>query len=437
MVQKIHCSGISFAAVRFFSIFTEGYRMARESLVRNKLRSVLSVLGITIGIYCIVVVYAMVHSLEKNLNDSFSSMGKDVLFVQKWPWEDFGNGYPWWKYLSRPQTLPEEAVFLEDNLPPGYASGVAYSFGDQAVVSHNTVSLSGTQIMAISYGYNQVQKMDISQGRYFTTEENSGGRSVAIIGSKVAEDLFGTSDPVGKSIRIRNISCTVIGVCAKEGQSLINVSSDEVVYIPVRLAMAMTNYREGEHNCQIQVKAADGIGLDVLGFEVEQLMRRYRRLKPAVVDNFAVNRMSMITSVISDLFGQVKLIGLIIGAFSMLVGCFGVANIMFVSVKERTQEIGIQKALGARRIFILVQFLFEAVLLCMLGGVFGLLLVWLTLQGGNYILTHQMESAMRLYLVRDDIGLGLIVSVVVGIVAGFIPASTGARLNPVDAIRSK
>lgn len=411
--------------------------MARYAIMANKLRTFLSVLGITIGIFCIVVVYALVHSMERNLNDSFSSMGTDVLFVQKWPWDEIGGNYAWWKYLARPQTTPDEAEFLEENLPAGIAQAVAYSFMLQGNAENGAIRIESMNALAISQGYPEVQKLDIESGRYFTSTESSAGRSVAIIGANVAESLFENTNALGKSFRFKNKVFTVIGICRKEGQNVIGMSADDNIYIPLKNAMNMANIRQGEKNCQILLKSSGNVSLDELSFEVEQLMRRYRRLRPALDANFAVNRMSMITNTISSLFSQVKIIGLIIGGFSMLVGCFGVANIMFVSVKERTQEIGIQKALGAKSSFIRSQFLIESVLLCIIGGLIGIALVWLILKLFGYILVHFMQSSVVLYLSPSDIWLGLGVSVAVGIVAGYIPASFAAKLNPVDAIRSK
>jgi len=411
--------------------------MALGSLLRNKLRSMLSVLGITIGIYCIIAVYALVHSLEKNLNDSFSNYGTDVLFVQKWPWDEIGGEYPWWKYNNRPQATAEESQFISENINKDLVSAVAFTFSTRALVERKEISLSNVQLMAISFEYNAIQKVDVELGRYFTHAEMNSGRPVVIIGANVAENLFQGQYAVGKNIKIKGKNCVVIGVCRKEGKTVLGNSADEQVFLPARLAMGMMNYKRGEKGCQIMIKAKPKVSLDLLKFEVAQMMRRYRRLSLSADDNFAVNTMSMITNVISNLFGQIRTIGFVIGGFSMLVGCFGVANIMFVSVKERTQEIGIQKALGAHNYFILIQFLIESVFLCLIGGIIGLILVWFTLSAMNYGLQHYLESAIRLYLANSDISIGIIVSVIVGIIAGFIPALGASRLNPVDAIRSK
>lgn len=415
----------------------ESLSMAMDALRKNKLRSVLSVLGITIGIYCIIVVYALVHSMEKNINDNFVSFGTDVLFVQKWPWDEFGGNYPWWKYLRRPETSLDEARFLEENLDKSLASAVAFTFSSSEKIEYRGVSLTETRVNCVSHRYNEVQKADVETGRYFTEDESAAGRQVCILGASIAANLFSGADPLGKEIRVKNQVCRVIGTFRREGQSIINASADERIMIPLKLGMSMMNYKENSEGTQILLKAAQGISLDDLSFETGQLMRRYRRTGPYQDATFSVNRMSMITNAVSDLFGTIKVIGVIIGGFSMVVGCFGVANIMFVSVKERTQEIGIQKALGAKRGFILAQFLTESVILCIIGGLIGLGMVWVTLQLLNFILQHQLDSGFVLYLMPSDVFLGIGVSVLVGLLAGFLPASSAARLNPVDAIRSK
>lgn len=396
----------------------------------------MSVLGITIGIYCIVAVYALVHSLEMNINQQFTKYGTRVLFVQKWPWDEFGGNYPWWKYLSRPVSSPTEAHFLETKLPKDRAVNVAYTFNRQDKVASNGVTLDGTKVACISYGYMEIQNLSVELGRLFTAEESSGGQPVVILGNSIAIQLFGKLNAIGEQLRIGNRVCRVVGVCALEGQSIINNSKDEQVFVPLKLGLGMYSYREND-DAQVMVKASDGIDLDDLTVEVSQLMRQFRKIKPGKESDFAVNRMTMITEAVSQLFTQIKNIGIVIGGFAMIVGCFGVANIMFVSVKERTKEIGIQKALGAPHIFIQFQFLLEAIWLCIIGGIIGMLFVWLTFLGLNAVLQKSMGEGFALVLSAADAQLGIWVSALVGVVAGFIPATQAARLNPVEAMRAK
>lgn len=396
----------------------------------------MSVLGITIGIYCIVAVYALVHSLEMNINQQFTKYGTRVLFVQKWPWDEFGGNYPWWKYLSRPVSSPTEAHFLETKLPKDRAINVAYTFNRQDKVASNGVTLDGTKVACISYGYMEIQNLSVELGRLFTAEESSGGQPVVILGNSIAIQLFGKLNAIGEQLRIGNRVCRVVGVCALEGQSIINNSKDEQVFVPLKLGLGMYSYREND-DAQVMVKASDGIDLDDLTVEVSQLMRQFRKIKPGKESDFAVNRMTMITEAVSQLFTQIKNIGIVIGGFAMIVGCFGVANIMFVSVKERTKEIGIQKALGAPHIFIQFQFLLEAIWLCIIGGIIGMLFVWLTFLGLNAVLQKSMGEGFTLVLSAADAQLGIWVSALVGVVAGFIPATQAARLNPVEAMRAK
>ena len=415
---------------------SETVRVSLSAIRQNKLRSVLSVLGITIGIYCIVAVYALVHSLDTNINQQFTKYGTNVLFVQKWPWDEFGGNYPWWKYLSRPVSAPNEAHFLESKLSKERAANVAYNFDRQEKVNANGVTLDGTTVVCISHGYIEIQNLAVETGRVFTVEESNSGQPVAILGSTIANQLFGGANAVGSSIRIGNRVCRVIGVCSPEGTSIINNSRDERVFLPLKLGLGMYSFREND-NAQVMVQAKTGVDLDDLAVDVTQLMRQYRKLKPSKEANFAVNKMTMITDTVSQLFQQIKNIGIVIGGFAMIVGCFGVANIMFVSVKERTKEIGIQKALGAPHIFIQFQFLLEAIWLCIIGGIIGMFFVWLTFLGLNAVLQQTMGSGFVLVLSAGDAQLGVWVSALVGVVAGFIPATQAARLNPVEAMRAK
>lgn len=410
--------------------------MSVSAIRQNKLRSVLSVLGITIGIYCIVAVYALVHSLEININQQFTKYGTNVLFVQKWPWDEFGGNYPWWKYLSRPVSAPQEAQFLESKLSKERAANVAYNFDREEKVSASGVTLDGTRVVCISHGFMAIQDLSVEDGRLFTLEESNTGQPVAILGSTIAQQLFGGGRGVGSTIRIGNRVCRVIGICATEGTSIINNSRDERVFVPLKLGLGMYSYREND-NAQVMIQANEGVNLDDLAVDVTQLMRQYRKLKPGKDPNFAVNKMTMITDAVSELFKQIKNIGFVIGGFAMIVGCFGVANIMFVSVKERTKEIGIQKALGAPHVFIQFQFLLEAIWLCIIGGIIGMFFVWLTFLGLNAALQQTMGEGFALVLSASDAQLGVWVSALVGVVAGFIPATQAARLNPVEAMRAK
>jgi putative ABC transport system permease protein len=371
-----------------------------------------------------------------NINQQFTKYGTNVLFVQKWPWDEFGGNYPWWKYLSRPVSSPTEANFLESKLSKDRAANVAYNFDRQEKVAANGVTLEGTTVVCVSHGYLEIQNLSVETGRLFTLEESSGGQPVAILGSTIAQQLFGGGNAVGSSIRIGNRVCRIIGVCAVEGTSIINNSRDERVFLPLKMGLGMYSFREND-NAQVMVQAKAGVDLDDLAVDVTQLMRQYRKLKPGKEANFAVNKMTMITDAVSQLFTQIKNIGIVIGGFAMIVGCFGVANIMFVSVKERTKEIGIQKALGAPHLFIQFQFLLEAIWLCIIGGVIGMFFVWLTFLGLNAVLRETMGEGFALVLSASDAQLGVWVSALVGVVAGFIPATQAARLNPVEAMRAK
>lgn len=417
----------------FLRLFKESVFFAIEALFLNKLRTFLSILGITIGIFSIILVLTITDSLKANVKDSFKSLGQNTIYIQKWPWA-FDAEYPWWKYVNRPQSNYREMEDLAQRLENNSSiAQVAFmmNFGGKTVKSQGN-SMSNIGGAAVSHNYSLINTLDILEGRYFSENESRSGMPVAIIGNSIAMGLFGTEQAAGKRITMWGRHLTVIGVLKKEGQSILGNSMDENVIIPVdflRNVMSFTNSEEG--NPTILVKSADGVTSDDAEDEIKGNMRSIRQLKPTEDDNFALNKITMLSQAIDSVFGVLNTAGWFIGIFAVIVGGFGIANIMFVSVKERTNIIGIQKSLGARSIFILFQFLTEAIVLCLLGGLLGIGLVYLV------AMLASSFSEFKIFLSASNFLLGNIISIVIGLLAGFIPAWSAARLDPVEAIRSK
>ncbi|UOR04628.1 ABC transporter permease [Hymenobacter aerilatus] len=412
----------------------ESFRFAWDALKGNLLRTVLSLLGVTVGIFSIISVFAVVDSLEANVRQSMSFVGDKVIYVNKWPWS-FGPGTPWWKYFNRPVPTVREFRALQRSLSPSSNKGVAIF----ANTSGNTFkagsnSMTSCSLEGVSYDFYVVSDVPLAEGRYFTPQEVESARSVAIIGADIAENLFPNRSALGQTFKAKGFTFTVIGVLQKEGKKLLDTpSNDANCLIPFGMftkIFAIASGGGGGVTPTIGVKGVDADpGLLNLESEVQGLMRTIRGLKPRQEDNFSLNRPEMLANAITSLFSVIGVAGAVIGSFAMLVGGFGIANIMFVSVKERTNIIGIQKSLGAKNYFILFQFLFEAVFLCLLGGGAGIFLV--------FLITAIPQDAMPLFLSAGNITLGLTVSVVIGMLAGIIPAVLAANLDPVIAIRAK
>lgn len=411
----------------FLTLFKESFLFAVQALVTNKLRSFLSLLGITIGIFAIISVFTMTDSLEKKLRDSVKSLGDNVIYIQKWPWT-FGPDYPWWKYMNRPVPNISELDEVRKLCRKGEA--FAFMVSAKATAKYKSSSIENADILCVSHEYDEIRSFEIISGRYFSEIESSSGRSVCIIGNTIAEGLFEHESPIGKTIKVRNSKLTIIGVLKKEGESMIGSNIDSQVLVPINYARNIIDLRNDRFEPMILVKAMPGITNDELIDELTGVMRSIRKLKPIADDDFALNQTSMISGQVNDLFDVVGIAGWIIGGFSILVGGFGIANIMFVSVKERTNLIGIQKSLGAKNYFVLLQFLSEAVLLSVVGGIIGLIFIY----AGTFAVEAAME--MEVQLTQSNIILGLTISALIGVVSGFVPAYNASQLDPVEAIRT-
>lgn len=413
----------------YFRLIIESFRFAWQALRSNLLRTILSLLGVTIGIFAIISVFTLVDSLERNVRDSMSFIGEKVLYVQKWPWS-FGGEYAWWKYFQRPEPTAHEFRMLDRNLTTDAGIAIFADRGNNTFKKDNS-SFTGASLMGVSYDFNKALEVPIGQGRYFVPQEVDAGRNVIIIGNDVAETLFPREEAIGQSLKVAGQRFTVIGLMDKQGENMFGGPDfDKMGIVPyVSFSKIFSTGPQGVGSTIVVKGRDEDPGLLELEYEIKGLMRNVRGLRPRDEDSFAINRPELAAEAVTGFFQVVGLAGWVIGGFAILVGGFGIANIMFVSVKERTNIIGIQKSLGAKNYFILFQFLFESVFLSLIGGGIGIFLV--------FLLTLIPQEMMKVSLSLSNITLGLGVSAVIGMLSGIIPAVIASNLDPVIAIRSK
>jgi len=393
----------------------------------NKLRTALSLIGISFGIFCIIGVLATVNSLEANIQNQIKSLGSNTIYIDKWDYNG-GPDYPWWKFINRPVPKFSEVAAIKQRSQ--LAKNIAFVINANVQVEYQDYALTGVNVFGVSEEENEIQPITMVYGRFISGAEFALGSPVAIIGYTNAESLF--LDPalaIGKEVKIKGINARIIGVIKKMGTSMIGWDYDQCFITSYRFAREIFN--EQNSRPKIIVNGNENVSSVALADELEGVMRTVRKLSPKQEDNFTVNQISGFSDKISSFFVSVNIGGWAIGILSLIVGAFGIANIMFVTVKERTSMIGLKKAIGAKKRSILSEFLLESAIICIMGGLMGLILV--------YILTIVLTNAFNfpVFISAGILTLAISICMVIGILAGIIPAYSASRLDPVVAIRSK
>lgn len=393
----------------------------------NKLRTSLSLIGISFGIFCIIGVLATVNSLEMNVQNQIKSLGTNTIYIDKWDYNG-GPDYPWWKFVNRPVPKYDEVSFIKAR--SRLAANVSFQIDSRITVQFDSYALQGVSMSGFTEEENEIQPITLAFGRFFSGNEFLSGSPVTILGFTNAESLFGNASfAIGKVIKVNENTATIIGVIKKMGSGFINFQEyDQSIMVPYRFARQIVS--EINSSPKILVKGKENVSSVALADELEGVMRSIRKLSPTQADNFTLNQISSFSDKVGSLFASINLGGWAIGLLSLVVGAFGIANIMFVTVKERTSIIGLKKAIGAKKRSILLEFLLEAAIICILGGIIGLLLVYLL----TVILTNVFNFPV--YISTGILSLAISICILIGIISGLIPAITAARLDPVVAIRS-
>ncbi len=412
--------------LKSLAILESSVRLTFQELKNNKTRTFLSLLGVAFGIFCIIGVLATVNSLEQNIQNQLKSLGSNSIYIDKWDYQG-GNDIPFWKFRARPVMKYEEAGMIRERST--LTENVSFLMQANLNVSYKSDVLENTPIYGVTEEQIGIQPIKFETGRYFSPSEFIHGTNVAVVGYNVAENLFGfVSAAVGKQIDIKGKKALIIGVIAKEGKSFIGMDHDECVMLTYNFSKSIINPEQS--NPVIIAKGKEGVSSQALTSELEGIMRQIRKLSPKQEDNFSLNSVEALSKSLSQSFVMINIVGAIIGGISLIVGMFGIANIMFVTVKERTPVIGLKKAIGAKKASILFEFLMEAAILCIIGGAFGLMLV--------YILTLILSGPLNfpVFISIPLMIFTVFLCIIIGILAGIIPAAKASNLDPVVAIRS-
>lgn len=412
----------------FLRLLKEGFIFAVNSIVVNKLRTFLSLFGITIGIFSIISVFTVLDWMEKAVRDSISTLGSNIIYVQKMPWS-FDQNLAWWDMVKWPAPSLDDYQAVLNKSTKTEAACFSVIQPEQLKYKNNVAS--DAYIWAATHELELLRSFEIQEGRYFSPFESSSGKPVAIMGAVIAEKLYGDINPIDKEISIAGFKATVIGVFKKEGQGGIGDSGmDDMTVIPINFGKSFINLRNNNLNSYVMIKAKENTTVEELSDETLMVLRTSRRLRPGMENNFSINQASLLSQGFDAIFAGINAGGWLIGGFAILVGGFGIANIMYVSVRERTNIIGIQKALGAKKYFILQQFLYESILLSILGGILGLFMIFL----GTLVVNYFYE--LNMHLTMANAFLAVFISGLIGVVAGYAPAYSAAKMNPVDAMGS-
>ncbi len=408
------------------NILQNSFRLTLQELRVNKLRTALSLFGVAFGILCIIGVLAGVDSMSRNIQNEVSSLGSNTIYIDKW---EYGGGpdKPWWKYRSRPTMKYDEAAIVKQR--SYLLDDISFLLRTGGSISYKDGVVQNASVYGITEAQSTVQPLNFSDGRFFSISEFTSGSNVCLIGFDNAESLFGTTEKaLGKQLEVNGKKATIVGVIKKEGKNFIGWNYDNCIMLPYKFCKEI--FSEENSNPVLIAKGKNGVTTTALSNELEGIMRQIRRLAPTQENNFSLNSVEAFSKAISGFFSTFTIIGAFIGGISLIIGLFGIANIMFVTVKERTPIIGLKKAIGAKRGSILFEFLLEAVLLCIMGGAIGLLLVFIIAKIATAAFDFPIFISIPMLITT------LIICITVGILAGIIPARRAAKMDAVVAIRS-